>query len=330
MIRGIGTGFALALIAAPVARANVPPRLTEQGRLLDKTTNMPVPGNVSMVFKIYDMPTGGTALWTETFSVTLDAGYFSVQLGSTVPFPATLWNGAVRYIGVTVGADAEMTPREEVASVPYAIAAGDAVGDIHPTTVSIGTTPVIDANGKWVGSPTGLVGPQGPKGDTGATGLQGPMGLQGATGAMGATGAQGPAGVPCTNGCVNTASLANGSVTAVKIAAGALTHGHTLAVTTVASAVTPIPQGGAAAAQVKCPGGTFLVGGGCNFAVGAFLGDLRLISSNPTDANLNFNPGTPFTPAGWACYYENINTPAPLPSFIAYATCASVNNTALP
>src|SRR5438477_4759755 len=110
----------LAAIAAPARGATVPQRLTEQGRLLDKTTNMPSTGNVSMVFKIYDVATAGTALWTETFSVTLDGGYFSVQLGSTVPFPATLWNGAVRYIGVTVGADTEMTPREEIASVPYA------------------------------------------------------------------------------------------------------------------------------------------------------------------------------------------------------------------
>ena len=89
---------------------------------------------------------------------------------------------------------------------------------------------VIDTNGKWVGDPTGLagpqgpqgepgvagpqgpkgdtgaigpqgpkgdtgaIGPQGPKGDTGAIGPQGPKGDTGATGAQGATGPQGPKG----------------------------------------------------------------------------------------------------------------------------------------
>ena len=53
---------------------------------------------------------------------------------------------------------------------------------------------VIDGNGSWVGDPTGLTGPQGPKGDTGATGATGPAGPKGNTGATGATGPAGPAG----------------------------------------------------------------------------------------------------------------------------------------
>jgi len=59
---------------------------------------------------------------------------------------------------------------------------------------------VIDTNGKWVGDPTGLVGPAGPagaQGETGATGPAGPQGPKGDTGAQGpqgATGATGPAG----------------------------------------------------------------------------------------------------------------------------------------
>src|ERR1700722_17568375 len=132
--------------------ASVPLRLNEQGRLFQAGGDTPVTGNVAMVFTIYDAATAGTALWTETFSVTLDEGYFSVQLGSTVAFPATLWNGAVRDIGVQVGTDAEMTPREEVASVPYAIAAADVLGDIHPTSVSIAGQTIIDSTGKWVGA----------------------------------------------------------------------------------------------------------------------------------------------------------------------------------
>src|SRR6185503_15599280 len=65
-----------------------------------------------------------------------------VQLGSTVPFPADLWDGSIRFIGVKVGADPEMTPREEVASVPYALRSdvADRVGSIAPTDLITGVT----------------------------------------------------------------------------------------------------------------------------------------------------------------------------------------------
>jgi hypothetical protein len=42
--------------------------------------------------------------------------------------------------------------------------------------VTVGTSRVIDATGKWVGDPTGLVGPQGPAGPQGPVGPQGPPG----------------------------------------------------------------------------------------------------------------------------------------------------------
>jgi hypothetical protein len=138
------TAVALVTTAAMETRAAaaVPARLTEQGRLFQAGGNTPVSGTVSMVFAIYAERTGGTALWTETFSVDLDNGYFSVQLGSTVPFPATLWDGSARFIGVKVGTDAEMTPREEVVSVPYALRSdvADRVGTIAPTDVVTGVT----------------------------------------------------------------------------------------------------------------------------------------------------------------------------------------------
>jgi len=47
-------------------------------------------------------------------------------------------------------------------------------------SLSIGGTPIINAQGEWVGSPTGL---QGPQGDPGAQGEQGPQGPEGPAGA---------------------------------------------------------------------------------------------------------------------------------------------------
>jgi hypothetical protein len=165
------------ILAAPIAGQGAPPRsLTEQGRLIDKTSGMPVAGMASMTFTIYPAPIGGAVLWREVVDVMLDNGYFSVQLGASVPFPADLWQETPRYLGVKVGDDDELLPRDEITSVPFAFVAQDATGDIHPSSVSIGRTPVIDSKGNWVGPPTGLQGPKGDQGDKGEKGDRGDNG----------------------------------------------------------------------------------------------------------------------------------------------------------
>jgi hypothetical protein len=242
--------LALMLSLTARARASVPGTLTEQGRLLDPS-GTPVAGTVAMVFTIYDASAGGTTLWTETQSITLDSGYFSALLGQSVAIPATAFNGSTRYLGVKVGSDPEMTPRQTVDSVPYAILAGNVNGDITPNSVSINGTTVINPMGQWVGPNSGLVGPAGPAGPAGATGATGPAGpagpagaqgpagpagaagatgamgpvgpqgpigptgATGATGAMGATGATGPAGPAGSGVIVSTSSGANTYFTAL-------------------------------------------------------------------------------------------------------------------
>jgi hypothetical protein len=174
------------------ARA-VPGRLTQQGRLFS-SDGKPVEGSVRLIFAMYGEPTGGVSLWTETFQVTLDNGYFSTQLGSTVPFPVGLWGGSIRYVGMKVNDDPEMEPREEIASVPYALLCGNAGGDITPRSVSVAGRTVIDSSGNWVGNASGLAGPAGPKGDPGAAGPKGDPGSTGPAGPKGDPGSTGPAG----------------------------------------------------------------------------------------------------------------------------------------
>jgi hypothetical protein len=183
-----------AVLAVPtLAAAAVPGVLTEQGRLFD-AAGAPLQGTASFQFAVYATATGGAPLWTETQTIALDAGYFSAELGTVTPFPPGVWNGAVRYLGITVGSDPEQSPRQATQSVPYALVAGDAVGDLHPHTVTVNGTMVIDAGGNWVGPTTGLVGPTGPQGAAGGNGAAGPQGAVGPTGANGAAGPQGPQG----------------------------------------------------------------------------------------------------------------------------------------
>lgn len=185
--------LAASIAASPATAGSVPGTLTEQGRLFD-VVGAPLNASVTLHFAVYAAASGGVALWQESQLVTLDEGYFSADLGEITPFPASLWDGSIRYVGITVGSDPEMSPRQVAQSVPYALRAGDAVGDLHPTTVSVNGNLVIDASGAWVGPSSGLIGPQGPQGAVGSQGPAGPTGAQGIAGQDGAQGPQGPVG----------------------------------------------------------------------------------------------------------------------------------------
>ena len=197
----MGTIAAAAVLTTSfAAEAAVPQVVTHQGRLFDGQ-GAPVVATQTIKFAIYDLEVGGTELWSETIDVDFDEGYFSVRLGETTVLDEVVFNGSVRWLGITVGNDAEMTPLAAIASVPYAMFAGDVRGEINPLNINIqGYGPVIDVNGQWVGDPAGLQGPAGPPGPAGATGAQGAQGDPGPAGATGPQGAQGPQGFPGSPG----------------------------------------------------------------------------------------------------------------------------------
>jgi hypothetical protein len=120
----------LATLLPLVVFADVPQRINYQGYLTDSGGN-PVNGSVNIVFSIYDLDTGGTPLWSETQTVTVSNGSFSVQLGS-VNHSLPSFSVTPRYLGIKVGNDPEMTPRQLLASAPYALNA-DTVDGLHST-----------------------------------------------------------------------------------------------------------------------------------------------------------------------------------------------------
>jgi len=109
-----------------LASVSVPSMMNYQGVLSDPAMGDPVPdGDYEITFALYDVASGGTALWTETQTVTVENGLFSVLLGSVNPLSTDAFTGST-YLGVKVGADAEMTPRHRIVSVAYAIHAREA------------------------------------------------------------------------------------------------------------------------------------------------------------------------------------------------------------
>jgi hypothetical protein len=83
----------------------------------------------SVTFRLYNVSTGGAALWTETQSLNVVNGLFSTQLGATTTFASAGVAFDVPYfLGITVGTDAEMSPRPPLTSAPYALRAQTAEG----------------------------------------------------------------------------------------------------------------------------------------------------------------------------------------------------------
>lgn len=128
--------FCISLIflsISPGFSASIPQLINYNGTLTD-TGGTPVPdGNYDVTFKIYDASTAGTVLWTETWNtstsqVIVSGGNFNAMLGAHNPIPLSFFSDhSVAYLGVTVGTDSEMMPRQKITSVGYAFAAENGV-----------------------------------------------------------------------------------------------------------------------------------------------------------------------------------------------------------
>ena len=132
LITLIGIALLLSILPLP-AHAAIPQKINYQGYLTDPQ-GLPIDDTVSITFSIYSTLSGGSALWTETQSMTIHEGLFSAGLGNRNPL--TLSFDTPYYLGITVGTDNEMTPRQALTSVAYAFRAkeADSVKDNAVTT----------------------------------------------------------------------------------------------------------------------------------------------------------------------------------------------------
>jgi hypothetical protein len=150
---------ALLLAAAAPSRAAIPRLINFQGRLADQN-GVPLSGTYSIVFGVWSAATGGTACFTETQSVAVNAGLFNVNVGSATSggVSASCTFAAAAYLELKVGTDAAMTPRLALTATGYAfntdaldgVAAG-ALLKKDPTSNNVNVTGKL---GVGVASPT--------------------------------------------------------------------------------------------------------------------------------------------------------------------------------
>ncbi|MGH7601122.1 MAG: hypothetical protein ACREOI_32600, partial [bacterium] len=80
-IKICATIIAMFLLVMSSLYAQVPQVINYQGQITDAGGN-PANGTFTLVFAIFSTATGGTALYSETQSVTVSNGVFNVLIGS--------------------------------------------------------------------------------------------------------------------------------------------------------------------------------------------------------------------------------------------------------
>lgn len=133
----VAVGIAVVAFGMSAYGGPVPQRINYQGTLSNKAGG-PANGSFNMTFRIYSTATGTTPLWSESWNaanssqVVVTDGVFNVMLGSlslnTTPLTSEFFATYPKtYLGVVVANDSEMLPRQMIASVGYAFAAGNGV-----------------------------------------------------------------------------------------------------------------------------------------------------------------------------------------------------------
>ena len=112
--------FIAALLLAPcLAQADISPWISYQGVLRDGSGSPVSDGSYDVSFRIYDVETGGTVLWTENQTLTATGGIINAHMGSVTPldieFDVPYW------LGISVEGGAELFPRAALTTVPSAV-----------------------------------------------------------------------------------------------------------------------------------------------------------------------------------------------------------------
>lgn len=141
-------------LAAPGINRQIP----FQGRVVNLNGTTVVNATYPFTFSLYTVPTGGTAIWTETKTLTVSNSIFGTNLGSSTAIPSSVdFNQDALYLGINFNGDGEMTPRIQIAAVPQAINAEkvsgltvtDTTGTLtipNSATISFGASFTTSAN----------------------------------------------------------------------------------------------------------------------------------------------------------------------------------------
>ncbi len=134
------TTVSLLLVGAlpSTSHAQIPGALSYEG-YLTSNGGQPLNGRKNLTFRLYTTPTGGVPIWEEVHqNILLTGGTFRVVLGrGTGARPLDIPFDQQYYLGVRVGNDPEMTPRQELMPSAYSFRAKTAE-NVPDTSITSG------------------------------------------------------------------------------------------------------------------------------------------------------------------------------------------------
>jgi len=146
-------------VAAPAALSAVPGEVNYQGLLLDDL-GVPVDGTADFEFRLFDIETAGSALWTEVhLTVSVVDGVYDVALGSITPISESIFSAGTLYLEVDIDGET-LSPRQRLLAVPYALRAAVAEETDNVAGISSAYFEAILVAAPWDGSLPGNFDPR--------------------------------------------------------------------------------------------------------------------------------------------------------------------------
>ena len=221
----------MAVGSQPVIAQSVDRVISYQGLLTEVTGEPLADGAYRLVIRLYDSPTVGTLVFSETQDIVVTKGLFTTLIGSvdTAGIAAVNFNKPL-WLETAIEGSAPFTPRTRLAVVPNAVIAERALqaDRLNPQYDELvkslngaqGDVVVKGANGVSVTRIQDTIRISGPI----PNGNSGIHSLASNDGSIAITNADGPdAIIRVADGGITASKLASGSVTSVKLADGAVT-----------------------------------------------------------------------------------------------------------
>lgn len=126
----------VALLLGACAVGELSPQFSHQGRLLDSEGN-PVPdGDYSVQYVLYHSASGGSPVYTDTNTVSVEDGLFTTSIGLSDVITPSIFSRPT-WMEITVAGET-LTPRQRLQGAPYAFS-------LVPNSVVQGSVPITRA-----------------------------------------------------------------------------------------------------------------------------------------------------------------------------------------